>query len=133
MKIEQINEYEKVIFLDNKEIISLCDNWIEILTHRVESGDGTILSYHVTASLPTYPFISFGVDLTTNYDCDAFEIDDEYGVEVFLDVDGRFTKKQYLSDEEKVKWKYEKNNYDWYLADASYNKIKKYIEYDSLD
>lgn len=133
MKIEQINKYEKVIFLDNKEIINLCDDWIEKVTNRVQGSDKSILSFHVTASLPSYPFISFGIDLTTNYYCDIFEPDDEYGVEVFLDVDGRFTKKQYLSNEEKIKWNYEKNNYDWYLSDESYNKIKKCLDSDSLD
>lgn len=133
MKIEQINKYEKVIFLDNKEIINLCADWIEKVTNRVQGSDKSILSFHVTAYLPSYPFISFGIDLTTNYDCDIFEPDDEYGVEVFIDADGRFTKKQYLSDEEKIKWNYEKNKYDWYLADESYNKIKKFLYSDSLD
>lgn len=133
MKIEQINKYEKVIFLDNKEIINLCADWIEKVTNRVQGSDKSILSFHVTAYLPSYPFISFGIDLTTNYDCDIFEPDDEYGVEVFIDADGRFTKKQYLSDEEKIKWNYEKNKYDWYLADESYNKIKKFLDSDSLD
>ena len=111
MEIKQINEYDKVIILNDKEIQYLSDCWIE---------QGELVS----ATLPQYPHIIF--ELYLEHYQYQFNPNDEYGVSICIDVDGRFTKKPLLG-KDKLMWKNEMREYDYYLSDESYDKIVNFF------
>lgn len=130
MKIEQINEYEKVIFLDNNEIINLCADFIEQGERDIERDlnrgfdISEISEVLASATLPQYPHIIF--ELYFEHYRYQLKPNDEYGVAIYIDVDGRYTKKP-LFGKDKLIWKHEKQEYDYYLSDESYAKIVKYF------
>lgn len=125
MEIKQINEYDKVIILNDKEIEYLSDCWIEQgeikVTRELNYNEETDISeVLVSATLPQYPYIIF--ELYLKHYQYQFEPNDEYGVSVCIDINGRFTKKP-LVGKDKLMWKNEIRKYDYYLSDESYDKI----------
>lgn len=136
MEIKQINEYDKVIILNDKEIENLCADFIERGEREIEryldrdfdiSEISEVLTY---ATLPQYPHIIF--ELYFEHYQYQLKPNDEYGVGICIDVDGRITKKP-LFGKDKLIWKHEKREYDYYLSDESYAKIVKYFDGDYDD
>ena len=130
MEIKQINEYDKVIILNDKEIQYLSDCWIEQgefkVTRELSYNEETDISeVLVSATLPQYPHIIF--ELYLEHYQYQFNPNDEYGVSICIDVDGRFTKKPLLG-KDKLMWKNEMREYDYYLSDESYDKIVKFFD-----
>ena len=128
MKIVQLNEYEKAIILNDEEIAYLCECWLELID--IEKIDrharDEYFSDRVSAYLPKYPFISFSIVLDCCHNVEEsdyyyFHVIEEEGVESFIDVKS-------LNGKERIKWKYETANFDYYLADESFDKIVNYID-----
>lgn len=131
MEIKQINEYDKVIILNDREIENLCADFIERGEREIERylnryfDISEISEVLVDATLPQYPHIIF--ELYLEHYQYQFKPNDEYGVGICIDVDGRFTKKP-LFGKDKLIWKHENREYDYYLSDESYAKIVKYFD-----